>query len=242
MPYLTAEGHCGICDRDVTFVASTSWLRDSLVCPACRSIPRERALMACLQTYAPEWSSWRIYEAAPVGRGLSERLEREARSYVSSQFVPGRALGEVLPGGHRNEDLERLTFAEQSFDLVVTQDVLEHVLDPRAAFAEIARVLRPGGLHVFTTPLVNGARPSLCRARRSENGEVRLLESPEYHSDPVDPRGSLVTWHWGFDIVHMVYEAARMPTAIVMIDDLSRGIGGAFSEVLVSVKALDRPR
>jgi SAM-dependent methyltransferase len=238
VPYLTADGRCDICDEDVTFAAATSWLRDTFTCPLCASLPRERALMACLRSYTPDWTTRRIYEAAPVGRGLSERLARDAREYVSSHFVPGHPLGGVLPGGHRNEDLEHLGFESGSFDLVITQDVLEHVFDPAAAFAEIGRVLRPGGLHLFTTPLVNGTGPSVCRARRGASGEVELLAPAVYHGNPVDPRGSLVTWDWGYDIVHVIYEASRMPTAIVVIDDLGRGIRAAYVEVLVSAKSV----
>jgi SAM-dependent methyltransferase len=42
-------------------------------------------------------------------------------------------------------DLERLPYEEQSFDLVVGHAVLHHVPDLPRAFAEIRRVLRPGG-------------------------------------------------------------------------------------------------
>jgi SAM-dependent methyltransferase len=237
MPFLTVDGHCGICDRDVTFVSESSWLRDHFVCPSCHSIPRERALLACLERYAPDWPTQQVYEAAPCGRGLSNRIARDAHVYVSSQYFPDRAAGARGPTGERNEDLEKLTFADASFDLVVTQDVLEHVLDPTKAFAEIARVLRPGGLHVFTTPLVNRSRPSTCRARRECDGGVRLLGPAVYHQgNPADPQGALVTWDWGYDIVHLVYEASRMPTAVVVIDDLLRGIRAEYIEVLVSAK------
>jgi SAM-dependent methyltransferase len=49
-------------------------------------------------------------------------------------------------------DGARLPFAAATFGAVVCTEVLEHVDDPAATFAEMARVLRPGGLAYVTTP------------------------------------------------------------------------------------------
>lgn len=45
-----------------------------------------------------------------------------------------------------------LPFAQESFDLVTANMVLEHLPDPRSALAEIRRVLAPGGRFLFVTP------------------------------------------------------------------------------------------
>lgn len=47
---------------------------------------------------------------------------------------------------------ERLPFADGSFGSVVCSEVLEHVGDPDAVIAEASRVLRPGGVFVFSMP------------------------------------------------------------------------------------------
>lgn len=51
-----------------------------------------------------------------------------------------------------------LPYSDESFDIVLTHDVLEHVEDPRSSMAEIRRVLRPGGLSVNLFPVYFGAR------------------------------------------------------------------------------------
>lgn len=59
----------------------------------------------------------------------------------------GAAAG-WLGAGHA----ERLPFADASFDVVSAFDLLEHVPDPERVLAEVARVLRPGGLFLGATP------------------------------------------------------------------------------------------
>ncbi len=50
----------------------------------------------------------------------------------------------------------RLPFADNRFDCVISSQVLEHVMDYTAAFQEIRRVLKPGGisLHIFPSRFV----------------------------------------------------------------------------------------
>lgn len=52
-------------------------------------------------------------------------------------------------------DLCALPHEDGAFDMVVSDQVLEHVTDPRDAVAESVRVTRPGGLVVHTTCCIN---------------------------------------------------------------------------------------
>ncbi len=52
-----------------------------------------------------------------------------------------------------NSDVERLPFADRSFDKVLCSHVLEHVLDDRAVLSEIHRVLTDKGQAVLAIPL-----------------------------------------------------------------------------------------
>ncbi|MBK7219699.1 MAG: class I SAM-dependent methyltransferase [Candidatus Promineofilum sp.] len=47
---------------------------------------------------------------------------------------------------------EQLPFANDTFDLILSNEVIEHVTDDRAAVAEMARVARPGGRIVIFAP------------------------------------------------------------------------------------------
>ncbi|MEE2906868.1 MAG: class I SAM-dependent methyltransferase [Planctomycetota bacterium] len=237
-PVYRGRGTCPICEKQVRFKATNEWFRDHLLCSDCGSIPRERALMQVIKDWYPNWQQADLHESSPGERGTSLRLARECAHYVASQYDPDTPWGELDPSGQwRSEDLEKQTFSDNSFDLVVTQDVFEHIFDIEAAFREIGRTLKPGGAHVFTTPLVNGTAPSEPWARRREDGTIEHLQEPEYHGNPMDHEGgSLVTWHYGYDIVDRIRDACGLDTTIVLLDDLSRGLRAEYMEVLVTRK------
>jgi SAM-dependent methyltransferase len=235
VPALESSGTCPICGDGAAFVAHNPWLRDNFLCQRCGSLPRERALMAVLNERFPLWRQGVLHESSPVMRGVSSRLAAECPNYTPTQFYPDAPLGSA-PQGVRCENLECLTFPDGSFDLHVTQDVLEHVLDPAAAFREIARTLKPGGAHVFTVPLVNKHWPTVVRARYRPDGGVELLAEAVYHGNPISEDGALVTRDWGFDICRFIFDACGLFTDTIIIDDLSRGIRAEYIEVLVTWK------
>lgn len=64
--------------------------------------------------------------------------------------------GEIESADYPDHTLVDLPFPDGQFDSVVSDQVLEHLEgDPQQAFSESARVLRPGGLAIHTTCLVN---------------------------------------------------------------------------------------
>jgi SAM-dependent methyltransferase len=214
------------------FVELGPWLRDEYVCVRCRSIPRWRAVIEVIEQELPDWRDRPIFEASPGG-GASDKLRREGRRYLASHYFPDAEPGSTRDGV-RCEDLERLTLADDSFDLVVTQDVLEHVLRPEAAFREIDRVLRPGGLHVFTVPIFHG-RATEVRAEPDGAGGIRNLAPADYHGNPTDPNGSLVVREWGDDLLDLIADAAPGTTTTVSaFHDRSRGLDGELLDVLVT--------
>jgi ubiquinone/menaquinone biosynthesis C-methylase UbiE len=49
-------------------------------------------------------------------------------------------------------DIQKMPFEENSFDIVISCETIEHVPDPTAALRELHRVCRPGGMLFLTTP------------------------------------------------------------------------------------------
>lgn len=230
-------GHCPCCNAATKFVAATSWWRDDYLCTVCDSIPRERALMYCIERFFPSYKDMVIHESSPVlDRGASQRLRAEVPAYIPSQFYPTAASGAIV-NGVRCENLEKLSFDDASVDLHISQDVFEHLFNPAAAFREIARTLKPGGAHVFTTPLVEKTKPTQFCARMDESGDViQLIDPPDYHLNPVSQTGSLVTVRWGYDITAYIAQETGLFTTIVVLDNLEFGIRAEYIEILITYK------
>ncbi len=91
--------------------------------------------------------------------------------YSGSDFADPSGPAADEPGA-RSEDLTRLSYADNSFDLVVTSESLEHVPDLNAALSEILRVLAPGGRHVFTVPVLPTTRETFSRSAVLPDGAI----------------------------------------------------------------------
>jgi SAM-dependent methyltransferase len=232
------RGYCTICERHVFFAKAGPWLRDEYLCLRCHSIPRNRALLKVLTQHFPLWREMRIHESSPCGPA-SDKIRRECPGLIASQFFLDVPRGEVKDG-QQSEDLESLTFPDSSFDLVITQDVFEHILRPERAFAEIARTLKPGGAHVYTVPYYRGKK-TLVRAQAAESGGIEYLMDPDYHANPVDGEGSLVVTEWGDEICDLIFQASGMTTSIFSFFNTNLGLEGEFLDVFVSRKVTPLP-
>lgn len=201
------RGFCPICKRDTVFEARGTWFRDNLICTTCPggSIPRERAVMVVLDDLVPDWRQMAIHESSPCGRGVSVILAHECSGYVQTQYFRNIQVGSI-ERGVRCENLEKQTFADEKFDIVITQDVMEHVFAPDQAYREIFRTLKPGGLYIHTTPIYKGKIKSERRASLNSDGSVQQIAEPEYHGNPIDKLGSLVTFHYGYDLGDLITE------------------------------------
>ena len=112
-----------------------------------------------------------------------------------SQYKPNKPMGKVLAKGVTNQNLECLTFADESLDIVITSDVMGHVRLDGRAHSEIYRVLKPGGIYIFTVPHDRAWAETLVRVQITDaedpSKDVHLLE-PEYHGDTNSDEGSEV--------------------------------------------------
>ena len=222
-PLSAGRGRCSICGEEVAFEIEEGFSLREAVCPVCGGSKRSRDLArVVLETLCPAapaslaegrgcLEGLSIYEAQASG-AVHRHLSALPR-YLCSEYLDGVAPGSTDERGVRCEDIERLTFPDDSFDLVITQDVFEHVKNPYRGFLEVRRVLKPGGVHIFTLPLHEG-RDTITRV--THNGERDVFHLPSvYHGDPLREGGSLVYTDFGDDITRRL-KALDFPTEIAI--------------------------
>jgi len=227
------EGTCPVCNSSAGFESHDNWFRDHLLCRSCGSIPRERIFTWALETFQPQWREMQIHESSPSERAVSQRLARDCEGYISSQYFPDVPRGEIRDD-MRSEDLEALTFEDQSLHLHLHLDVMEHVNRPDKVLREMCRTLRPGGLAIFTTPNYPDVAQTQRKAIYFADG-VEHLAAPEYHGNPIDEGGgALVTFHFGrnFSTLMQAWEPNFAVTHLIP-NDPSIGAVGEFRDVFV---------
>jgi SAM-dependent methyltransferase len=110
-----------------------------------------------LEKIAPITGRWLDYGCADGGYAAG-LLDTGAERVIGVDVVPERIAqaGERDSLGGRLEFLcvqdDRLPFEDSTFDGVLINEVLEHVIDERRTLSEVARVLRPNGRLVLFSP------------------------------------------------------------------------------------------
>jgi SAM-dependent methyltransferase len=184
---------CRCCERISGFIQHLE-TPDSQICLRCSANIRYELLAVHVRENfdIPKLDILDLDPYSPM-RGLLSK----SKSFTRSYFTPGGTPGSTRSDGAVMQDITCLTFADKSLDLIISNDVLEHVPAAGAAFRESFRVLRPGGAHVFHVP----DEPATVQRAVLEGDVVRhLVLPPEYHSDPLDTNGILAFWHFGNDL------------------------------------------
>ena len=175
---------------------------------------------ADLQIYCPEFVT-----------PFAERLLLQFPQLVGSEYMPDSAdpLRKSIP----HQDLCGLTFGAAVFDVVICNELFEHLYDLPAALAEIARVLRPGGYLVSTFPFAYGCYDTIVKARHRPGAtpgvaaEAELLTEAEFHGNPVSPeQGSLVYQIPAWDLLDQARAAGLSDPVIHWIAAPSFGVVG----------------
>ncbi|MFM2159286.1 MAG: hypothetical protein RLZZ124_1760 [Cyanobacteriota bacterium] len=202
--------------------------RESLIARGLLS--RNRAVLRLLEQFhgsLETLSHQRIYLVEALsGFALWLKEHLSGNGLVCSEFLEAaeRSFSEI-----QHQDLSALSFADGSFDLVLCNELFEHVRDLEKAFSEIARVLQPGGRLLATCPLAFGQWDSIAKTRLDpQSGETVPIGEAEFHGDPIRPeRGSLVYRIPGWDVLDQLKAAGFRTAEMHHIASWKHGVLGS---------------
>lgn len=203
--------------------------RESLIANGLLS--RNRAMLVALQQSLGSLEALRRQDVylveALTGFALWLQRHLDAERLTCSEFLEEaeHTFSEVP-----HQDICALSFADASFDLVLCNELFEHVRDLDLAFREIARVLRPGGRLLATCPMAFGQQASIEKARHDPvSGRTELLvEEAEFHGDPIRPgQGSLVYRIPGWELLQQIRAAGLSQAMVHHIASWKHGVLGS---------------
>ena len=251
------RGRCNICNQETVFFCDDASLcRESLFCDCCLTISRYRSIargvlrsvrtltgvtadsiselasgvatkhLSIYDTQAPFYFEKYAYP-------LPDMMSRSPRLEVrTSLYRPDRTFGANLGKNITNQNLEALTFPDDAFDIVITSDVMEHIrLDDRA-HGEVARVLKPGGIYLFTVPHFRDRRETLKRVKIVDPEDPKkdcFVMEREYHGDANSAEGRALSYRtYGTDLdfalselgFEVTYEKQDFPEMGIMNTEL----------------------
>lgn len=188
--------------------------RESQFCPRCGNSARTRSLaLAIMQVIkfsdTNNFSDWidkanktsiKVAEINSCGKLHKILAKKTNLSY--SEFPSSHLLARFynklkhIP----YEDITSLSYTDNSFDLVLHSEVLEHVPDINKAISECRRVLKPKGICLFTIPIINKRKTIKCAEINKGTGKIVSFKNPSYHG--LDKRkDNMVWWEFGDDII-----------------------------------------
>jgi SAM-dependent methyltransferase len=158
---------CNICGwrgrRFLNFHTGYGHVYRHAVCPSCYSHPRHRSYAISLrEILSRSTSKLKVLHFAPEPQIARLLAAYQNVDYLSVDIDHRKAM--------RAEDIRALSFADDSFDVIICIHVFEHIEEDKRAMQEVCRVLRPGGVALLDVPI---------DATRSFTYEDDSITSPE---------------------------------------------------------------
>ncbi|MFG1466455.1 class I SAM-dependent methyltransferase [Xanthobacter sp. DSM 24535] len=184
-----------------------------------RTFPRDK--LGELKIYAPE----ALTPFALLLRGLFPK-------FVGSEFASDPEVADALYPIPTGDALAKLSLRSDAFDLVITNEALIHEPDVDAALCEIARVLRPGGWHLGTSPFLMMNQRSVVRAA-IEDGKIVHFDDLGQPESPPDENAASIFEIPGWDILTRAKKAGFSYASWRYVQSISAGVltsdvGGVF--------------
>lgn len=234
-------GECAACRKRQTFIVDYIWSkgqqpawRETVTCPICNCNSRMRFVIDYVDKMKLEVEkSVFIYEAVTgTYKELKKRIPHiQGSEYLGRNLCSGQMINRIM-----HQDALDLSFSDESFDLMISNDVFEHVEDFSRAFREAYRCLKIGGRLVFSVPLFKEREKTVIRTKKADDGQLEYLLPPVYHGDPLSSKGSLVFTEFGWDILQEIKKAGFSEAYAIMYFSVDKGYFGDFPVIFEAIR------
>jgi len=206
-------GYCTVCDRPTHFIIQKNKkgqinLKEKLFCEYCKLNNRKRFMLCFLKEIAQNSNSYlSVFMYEQITRFFKLAQPTKNIDLVGSEFLGyDKKSGQVIDK-IRNEDAMNLSFDDNSFDVIVSNDLYEHVPDINKSLKEAYRVLKNSGTLLISIPFLIENTKTIRRATLEE-GKIKHILEPIFHSNPAARKeGSLVFYDYGWDFLDFLKKA-----------------------------------
>lgn len=150
------RNECPLCGMSY-FVYLSSNNPFMIRCLSCKNTITNLSLIPIVKEHVKGNYHRSVYELSSYGATL-EFLKRHFNDVTASEYFPNDKPGSYV-NGILNQDVQNLTFSDNSFDIVTSSQVFEHVEDDIKGFSEVYRVLRGGELLFLLYPCMIQKKP-----------------------------------------------------------------------------------
>jgi SAM-dependent methyltransferase len=163
-----------------------------------------RKLTSLIRELAEE-PSVMVVGGGELGKGMEPLVQDSAIDLLETDVKPGRRTNLIF-------DCHNIPFADGSFDTIILQAVLEHVIDPVRCVSEVYRVLKDGGIVYSEVPGVQQVHEgSYDFMRFTHLGHRRLFRwFDEIASGPTC--GPAMAFVWALQFLVMSFVRRRGPS------------------------------
>lgn len=120
--------------------------RQNSLCPVCGSVDRERLLYLYLLHKTDIFEKQKkVLHVAPEARVADILRAKVNIGYLTADISSRNVMVKM--------DITDIRFPNDSFDVIICNHVLEHIIDDGKAMSELYRTLKPGGWAILQVPL-----------------------------------------------------------------------------------------
>lgn len=224
------QGWCSCCNKKVDFL----WIllpkyneqilfSETFICPQCGMKNRIRAIIHLFKIFEnskPKNKRIYCYEYyTQFFKYLYSNYSKDNEIIGSEYFGTNKKSGEYV-NGVLHEDCMALSFNDNEFDYIFSNDVFEHVADINKTLSEARRCLKKGGKLIFRIP-IDWNKEKTVKLAELKDCEITFLAPPSYHGgfSYTNPNGSLVFYEYGCDIFEILKNAGFSKTYGIAIED-----------------------